>query len=113
MAKKRNVVRRTVRKPVAHTAPLAAAPVPVPAQMAPQPVAAPAEKQMKSIWYLVGLVLTSMGALILLTGIYLVISPPATPVAMGHMQPDIWWGALMVLAGGTFVWTHRNKTHAV
>jgi hypothetical protein len=70
------------------------------------------EKQMKSIWFMVGLVLLTMGGLIFLTGIYYFIEPSQTPTAMSHLQPDLWWGAVMALAGGTFVFTHRNKTHA-
>ncbi len=113
MAPKKKHARRTVRKHVARTT----APVAVAAPPAPPPVVhaapAPPDKQMKSIWYMVGLVLAAMGALIFATGIYLAVEPPGARIAMSHLQPDLWWGAVMFVVGGVFIFTHRNKTHAV
>jgi hypothetical protein len=59
------------------------------------------EHAMKPIWYFVGLILTIMGALILLSGIYHLISPPAVKTVLSEIHPDIWWGTLMILFGGT------------
>ena len=59
------------------------------------------EHAMKPIWYFVGLILTIMGALILLSGIYHLINPPVVKTVLSEIHPDIWWGALMILFGGT------------
>ena len=41
-----------------------------------------------------------LAAFILLgTGVYLLISPPAQTTTLAHLHPDIWWGAVL-LAGG-------------
>ncbi len=108
MAKKKTSPRRMTRKPVAHRAPAPAAVPP----LAPPPVAAPqvtpAGPQMKSIWFMVGLVLVSMGALIFLTGAYLLVDPSSKSTTMSHLQPDLWWGAVMVVAGLIFFLTNRK-----
>jgi hypothetical protein len=49
----------------------------------------------------VGLILSIIGALIMLSGIYHLISPPAVKTVLSEIHPDIWWGALMILFGGT------------
>jgi hypothetical protein len=113
MATKKKAARRPTRKqnrrnPV--PAPIAA---PVQESVPAQPAPVLPEKQMKSIWFMVGLVLLTMGGLVFVTGVYYVFSPSPTPTAMSHLQPDLWWGGIMVLAGGIFVLTHRGKTHAV
>ena len=102
-------VRKQARKPVRR---IATAPEPAPPPVPLQTMQPPAEpvKKMKPIWYLVGLVLLTIGAVIFLTGIYNVIDPPLVTTAMGHLQPDLWWGGLMVAAGLIFVMTNRNKT---
>ncbi len=113
MAKKKSAPRRKARKPARRPVPATvAAPVPQPAPVQAAP-AASAVGQMKSIWYMVGLVLLAMGGLIFATGVYLLIEPSSTMTSMSHLQPDLWWGAVMVVFGGIFVVTHRNKTHAV
>ncbi len=68
-------------------------------------------KQMKSIWYLVGLMLLAMGAIITLTGAYHLVSPPETSKVMGHLHPDLWWGMLMVVVGLIFFFGGRNRGH--
>jgi divalent metal cation (Fe/Co/Zn/Cd) transporter len=59
------------------------------------------EHAMKPIWYFVGLILTIMGALIMLSGIYHLINSPVVKTVLSEIHPDIWWGALMILFGGT------------
>ena len=54
---------------------------------------------MKPIWYFVGLILTIMGAIITLTGVYYLFNPPQTATVLGSTHPDIWWGALMTAFG--------------
>jgi uncharacterized membrane protein len=63
---------------------------------------------MKPIWYFVGLILSVIGFIILLTGIYLVISPSPSKPVLGELHPDIWWGAIMVVVGVVFILKNRN-----
>jgi hypothetical protein len=64
---------------------------------------------MKPIWYLVGLVLLSMGVVVLCAGIYELFNPVADATKFAHLHPGFWWGLVMVAAGGTFVLTHRKS----
>jgi hypothetical protein len=58
---------------------------------------------MKSIWYFVGLTLTIMGVLVVLAGVIDFMSPPARTTVLGNMHPGLWWGAIMLIAGITFL----------
>lgn len=68
------------------------------------------EHAMKPIWFFVGLILTIMGALIMLSGIYQLISPPAVKTVLAETHPDIWWGAVMILFGGTMYLKTRKQS---
>jgi hypothetical protein len=63
---------------------------------------------MKSIWYLVGLMLAAMGLLVLAGGIGDLVSPPASPTVLANLRPNLWWGAVMLAAGAIFLLTHRK-----
>lgn len=60
-------------------------------------------KEMKPIWYFVGWILSLMGGLIFLSGIYYVIYPERSETVLSHLYPDIWWGAVMTIAGVLFL----------
>ena len=66
--------------------------------------------KLKPIWFFVGLVLVSMGLVVLIAGIaqYAGGAPPST--ALGHLHPAIWWGALMVAVGAVFVAGNWRKS---
>ena len=64
------------------------------------------ERKMKSIWYLVGLMLSSMGILVLGSGIYYLANPRDTHTVLSGLHASIWWGAIMVVAGLIFLITH-------
>jgi hypothetical protein len=66
---------------------------------------------MKPIWYFVGLILSVMGILIFLSGIYQVIEPPSTKTILASLHPDIWWGGFMVLVGGFMYFMSRKKSN--
>ncbi len=66
--------------------------------------------EMKSIWYLVGLLLLSMGAVITVTGIIQFVNPPETTTVLGHLHPGLWWGLVMLAAGAAFFFGGRNRT---
>ena len=63
---------------------------------------------MKSIWYLVGLMLAVMGLLVLAGGIGDLLAPPARTTVLAHLRPNLWWGAVMLVAGAVFFLTHRK-----
>jgi len=67
------------------------------------------EKKMKSIWFLVGLMLTFMGAIVTISGVYYLFNPTNTKTALAELHPDLWWGGIIFIAGLIFVLTHRNK----
>ncbi len=64
---------------------------------------------MKSIWYLVGLLLMVMGALVLAGGIGDLMSPPAHATVLARLRPNLWWGVVMILAGAVFFLSHRKQ----
>ena len=68
-------------------------------------------KKMKSIWYFVGLMLLSMGAVVALSGAYLLLNPPEVKTVLAELHPSLWWGLVMVVAGAVFYFTHRDSTH--
>jgi hypothetical protein len=65
---------------------------------------------MKSIWYFVGLLLTVLGGIITLTGVYLLLVPPDQPKMFSHLHPDLWWGAIMVVSGLVFLLLNRRAS---
>jgi len=62
---------------------------------------------MKPIWYFVGLILSIMGTIIFITGIYNLYHPEPTQKILSSTHPDIWWGAIMVVVG--FIYIIRNR----
>ena len=65
---------------------------------------------MKSIWYFVGLLLTILGGIISLTGVYNLIYPPEQPKIFSHLHPDIWWGIIMIVFGLILLRINHRKT---
>ena len=64
------------------------------------------------IWFFIGSLLSVYGVLILGSGIYNVISPPANPVTLAHLHADIWWGALLLGVGliyGIKYWPSKGR----
>jgi hypothetical protein len=64
---------------------------------------------MKSIWYFVGLLLITMGAIITISGLYALVNPPAQPKVFANLHPDLWWGIFMVVFGLIFTLLNRGK----
>ena len=60
-----------------------------------------------SIWFFIGLSLLVNGLLILASGIYELLRPPAAPVILFHLHAAIWWGALMTAAGALYCLFYR------
>ena len=68
------------------------------------------EKKMKPIWYFVGLMLVVMGGIITASGIYRFIAPAESQTVLAELHPDLWWGAVMVVAGAIFLIVNRKVT---
>ncbi len=69
------------------------------------------QKEMKSIWYLVGLMLLAMGGVITISGAYHLFGPPETTTVLADLHPDFWWGLIMVAVGAIFFFGARSRRH--
>jgi len=52
-----------------------------------------------SIWFFIGISLAVNGAVICATGIYELVSPPATQVVLYNLHANIWWGGILLVVG--------------
>jgi FtsH-binding integral membrane protein len=69
-------------------------------------------KEMKPIWYFVGLMLSAMGVVVLIAGIANYLSPPARETVLFRLHPELWWGMVMIVVGLVFFFMNRKpKTH--
>ncbi len=62
----------------------------------------PKARQMIPVWFFVGIILLVYGVVIFVTGIYELSYPPSTVLA--ELHPAIWWGALLTVIGGVYVY---------
>ena len=67
----------------------------------------PRDHHMIPVWFFVGVILLIYGFIILGTGIYEFSSPPPTVLASTH--PAVWWGALLTVIGGIYVYLYMPK----
>jgi FtsH-binding integral membrane protein len=67
----------------------------------------PHDHHMIPVWFFVGVILLIYGLIILGTGIYEFSSPPPTVLASTH--PAVWWGALLAVIGGIYVYIYMPK----
>ncbi len=67
-------------------------------------------KEMKSIWYFVGLMLLVMGAVVFISGIYYYDAPDGNTTVLRSLHPDIWWGAVITAAGAIFFFSSRRNS---
>ncbi len=64
---------------------------------------------MKSIWYFVGLLLTTLGTIITLSAVYALFHPPAEQKVFSNLHPDLWWGLFMLAFGLAFALFNKRK----
>lgn len=50
------------------------------------------------IWFFVGLILLTDGLIVLVAGL---VGDPR-PTVLADLRPALWWGAIMIVAGGIF-----------
>jgi Na+/phosphate symporter len=65
------------------------------------------DHQIIPVWFFVGVILLIYGILILATGLY-EFSYPSTTV-LAYLHPAIWWGALLTIVGGVYVYAYLPK----
>jgi hypothetical protein len=65
-------------------------------------------KPMKPIWYFVGLMLTAMGAVILLSGVIDFSNETPAKTVLSDLHPAVWWGAVMMVFGLIFFLANRK-----
>jgi hypothetical protein len=59
------------------------------------------------VWFFVGVILLIYGVLILATGLYEFSHPSSTVLA--NLHPAVWWGALLTILGGIYVYLHLPR----
>ena len=59
------------------------------------------------VWFFVGLLLLTYGALILASGIAEWPNPPSTVLA--NLHAPVWWGSLMVVLGSAYINAFRPR----
>ena len=64
---------------------------------------------MKSIWYLVGLLLFAIGLVITAAGAYHFVVTPEHPPVLFSLHLDFWWGLCMLAAGAIFFFGARRS----
>ncbi len=66
--------------------------------------------KMKPIWYFVGLMLALMGLVVEVSGLYRYFSAEHTKTVLENLHPEIWWGAIMIIAGVILLLANRKAT---
>ncbi len=67
--------------------------------------------KMLPIWFFVGLMLTVLGAMISAMGIHYIFTPQ-TRTVLAHLNPSLWWGLIILVAGLLFLipsWIQHKK----
>ena len=68
------------------------------------------QKKFISIWFFIGVEVLIYGVMIMSSGIYEYIYPPKeTTVYLAELHAPIWWGALLIVLGTTYVIVFRPK----
>ena len=67
-------------------------------------------KKMKPIWYFVGLMLSAMGTVVLISGVVNYSDPQVAKTVLAELHPALWWGAVMIIAGAIFFLANRKTS---
>ena len=60
------------------------------------------ERKMVSIWFFVGLMLTTLGVIITATGVNFIFNPQHE-TTLAELNPSLWWGVIMLIGGLSFL----------
>jgi hypothetical protein len=63
-----------------------------------------------SIWFFVGLMLTTYGVMIVGAGLYGLVRPP--DVKLAYLHADLVWGAFLLAAGLGYLYVFNPKKHS-
>jgi uncharacterized membrane protein HdeD (DUF308 family) len=63
---------------------------------------------MKPIWYFVGLILSVMGLVLIIAGLYNLFSSAEPKTVLPHLHADIWWGVIMLIVGLIYIIKNRK-----
>jgi high-affinity Fe2+/Pb2+ permease len=67
------------------------------------------KNKMRSIWFFVGLVMSAMGLITLLAGIYSYDALENQDIRLSDLHANIWWGVLILIIGLVYIIINRNK----
>ena len=67
------------------------------------------KKEMRSIWYFVGVIMFAIGVVELAAGIYDYFYPSGNGVKPENLHANIWWGILIVITGLIYIVKNKNK----
>jgi Na+/H+-translocating membrane pyrophosphatase len=67
------------------------------------------KNKMRSIWFLIGLVMSAIGFITVLAGIFSVNASENQDVRLSNLHANIWWGVLILIIGLIYIVKNRNK----
>ena len=56
------------------------------------------QDKMLDIWFFVGIILIAYGVILTSIGIYYIFKP-YTNAILGNLNPNLWWGGVMIISG--------------
>ncbi len=62
-----------------------------------------------SIWLFIGVLLLIYGVLILGSGLYNLLKPPAQQTVLANLHAPIWWGVLLTVLGAVYTVAFRPR----
>jgi hypothetical protein len=67
------------------------------------------KREMKSIWYFVGLMLLAMGIVVFLSCVYYYFVPERNSTVLNELHSDIWWGGDNYYCRRNFLFQQQEK----
>jgi hypothetical protein len=64
---------------------------------------------MRSIWFLVGSIMSVIGFIVLVAGIYNLFHPADQNIRLSNLHANIWWGLLIMATGLVYLLKNKNK----
>ena len=68
-----------------------------------------AKSGMRTIWFFVGLLLSVIGFVVIVAGLYDLFYPASPEATLANLHANIWWGMLILLTGVVYVVKNKNK----